>query len=147
MIDPVLSMLVERLPAPDSEWPMAERARWLRAFAASIELIYAPDSAADVDATLLAAADTALSSHEGSGGPSGSLKCSVPTGAGYRPAGGSEEAKAPNPDLGLRQSPGAFIERATSFPEQENRRRGHLQTHHTTTEGLNEVGEQGTAKP
>lgn len=55
-IDPVLARLVERLPQPDSAWPMRERARWLRAFAASLELIYDPESKADVTATLMAAA-------------------------------------------------------------------------------------------
>lgn len=54
-IDPVLIRLVERLPPVGAVWPIAERARWLRAFAASLELIYDPDSSADVTATLMAA--------------------------------------------------------------------------------------------
>lgn len=56
MIDPLLARLVERLPAPDTEWPLEERARWLRAFAASLELVYDPESTADINATLSEAA-------------------------------------------------------------------------------------------
>lgn len=38
--DPTLEALFQHLPAPDSEWSIEKRARWLRAIAHVFEVVY-----------------------------------------------------------------------------------------------------------
>lgn len=40
MDDPIYRALLARLPAAGSEWAMFQRVRWLRAFAAMLDLDY-----------------------------------------------------------------------------------------------------------
>jgi hypothetical protein len=42
-LPPVMRELFKMLPPPDSEWPAAERLRWLRAFEAVCRLVYRDD--------------------------------------------------------------------------------------------------------
>ena len=39
-IDPIIRGLMERLPPPDSQWPLADRARWLQTVAGAFGIVY-----------------------------------------------------------------------------------------------------------
>ncbi len=41
-VDPIIRGLVERLPPPDSKWPLADRVRWLQTAANAFGLVYQP---------------------------------------------------------------------------------------------------------
>lgn len=43
LMDPILERLFALLPAPDSEWPIEQRVKWLRAMAHVFALIYSTD--------------------------------------------------------------------------------------------------------
>ena len=45
MPDPLIQALVKRLPKPDTKWSLEDRAKWLRAAAIIINLVYKPDEA------------------------------------------------------------------------------------------------------
>lgn len=41
-VDPIIRGLVDRLPPPDSKWPLADRVRWLQTAANAFGLVYQP---------------------------------------------------------------------------------------------------------
>ncbi len=42
-VDRLVVEMMERLPVPGSEWPVAQRIRWLRALAAIFDMLYETD--------------------------------------------------------------------------------------------------------
>ena len=50
--DPLVQGLLNRMPSPDKGWPVAERARWLQAFAMNLSLIYGDQGEVKITPTL-----------------------------------------------------------------------------------------------
>jgi 3-methyladenine DNA glycosylase AlkD len=47
--DPLIQALVDKLPKPNTIWPMGDRAKWLRATAVAFNLVYKPDEGDEHD--------------------------------------------------------------------------------------------------